>query len=181
MRITSVLVVFLWWCSACVPLVVELPPHELLYQDDNWIVDTVPFTTGRSCLVAARDESRTGSGLMIYAIRDAPTGSAVVRIELLNPPSEYLDPNRTTTILVDLGPSFTRRMEFSRLPGTRFQMVAASLGREDLNSVAASLRPSGGIRSLTFQNGTTWRFPAPRNSDLALRASECWRQAGIST
>ncbi len=177
-------------CSAC--STVQYPSNvklRTLYYDANWEVRSEDGITYRSCTAVAWGQEsavRTGPMLIIRGRRDSEflrsldfwpgPGTESLRIVLANPPAEYLDPNNKTTILLDLGPGFARRMEFQRWSETE---VSANLRREDLESLLAALQPSG-EKTVTFENGARWRLPSPQSGSLALEMSECLRKAGLA-
>ncbi len=180
MRLILKFAIALITATAPCPAGAQFTPPEVLYQDPNWQLTTFHDQRDRTCLVAAREQAVAGppTGIfMIYVARMASLKVQLIRIELLGPPREYLASGRSTIVAIDLGPAFRRRLHFQPL-SSMFPTIVTELAAENLDTIRTALQPSGREFSVRFDNGVVWRYPPPRNGDLAAKAAACWQKAG---
>ena len=142
------------------------------YKDSNWGV--VPQDNGRGCVVVLNSEDRTHA---FHFLVDGDEKSGTIGIL-----DSYLPEHvslASTMVTVDLGPLFTRQLEFKRHADATAGSLAADLSRDDLRSILAALQTTRGV-SLSFDNGEVWRIPPPQQA-AASAISRCWKDALTGT
>jgi hypothetical protein len=138
------------------------------YKDANWGV--VPQENGNACVVVLNSADRMHA---FHFLVDGVDKVATVGILDSFLPSRLA--TASTTITVDLGPMFTRQLEFKRHSDGLVGYIAADLSRDDLTSILAALQTTRDV-SLSFDNGDVWRIPPP-GKEAASAISECWNAA----
>jgi tetratricopeptide (TPR) repeat protein len=142
------------------------------YKDGVWGV--VPQNGGKLCMIVLNsdDQKRAFHFLISGSLN-------VARIEILEkflPERRYLTTSNTS-VTVDLGPQFARRLDFAPKSGGTLRYITATLEPDNLSNVLAALQQTRGV-SLAFENGVKWQFRAPRNLAAASPAiTQCWEEA----
>ena len=142
------------------------------YKDANWGV--VPQDNGRACVVVLNSEDRMHA---FHFLVDGTEKAATIGIL-----DSYLPDglsSASTMIKVDLGPLFTRELEFKRPSDGSPGSLAADISRDDLRSILAALQTTRAV-SLSFDNGEVWRIPPPKQG-AAAAISQCWNEALTGT
>ena len=187
-------------CSACIQLPVYIlesqgKSHDELYRESNWYVmrelNVHPAMDYRGCSVGVNVHSSTqtlGHSLRMELLRDARQNRETWQIQLSVPswdldrfgrPAELPPKNKTSLVLIGLGAGFTRHLEFHGEDWLAFA-EPADLAERDLDGLLLALQPSSGEKTVTFENGTIWRFPPPKSGDLAVKVTECMRSLRLT-
>jgi hypothetical protein len=155
--------------------IVLLPPSNAwaqpLYEDGSWGV--VPQDDGRTCIVVLNSEDKKHA---FHFLIDGEQNAASVGI------LDYFLPNpgyytTSTTITVDLGIQFVRRLEFKPRFDGSLNYMAAELPSKDLDSILEALRSGKRGANLSFENGDIWRIPPPKREEAASAIAQCWTEA----
>jgi hypothetical protein len=83
----------------------------------------------------------------------------------------------STTITVDMGPEFVRRLEFKRQFDGALNYLTADLPPQELDSILLALRSGTRGVVLSFENGEMWRIPPPERNEAAAAIAQCWNEA----
>ena len=151
--------------------IVSVAWAEPLYRDGSWGV--VPQDAGRTCVVVLNSEDRRHA--FHFVIDGAQNAASVGILDDYLPDPAYM--TASTTIGVDLGPEFARKLEFKRRFDGAVNYLAADLPQEDLDSILDALRSGTRGVSLSFENGETWRIPPPKSAEAASAITQCWNEA----
>lgn len=149
-----------------------------LYKDEHWLLhlherDPLPFCMLMAAPLANGEPLRR---LVVYV-----DGTAnIARIEVNYPPQQYLAPNRPTTVVVNLGPAFTRSIKFRLLLHSSYPIIAARLSLSELEDIRLALDEAIGDVSVRFENGEIWRFPPRQDRKLATAAAACGKSAVLT-
>ena len=138
------------------------------YKDANWGV--VPQENGSACVVVLNSEDKIHAFHFLIDGVDKTASVGILDSFLPNGVS-----TAAATITVDLGPLFTRQLEFVHHSEGLVGYLAADLSRDDLTSILAALQTTRGV-SLSFDGGEVWRIPPPAK-EAASAISQCWKQA----
>lgn len=151
-------------CLACAPPFTTFaerhPKEHDLYEDQGWKLWSRVYNENVTlhCILSYRSSAESGEakGMSILVENERQLfshGSILIGVEPLRYPMD----RKRAVALVDLGAGFTRGIEFELYRNDR---AHAQLGKEAVAGVESALL-SGREMSVTFDNGTTLRFPAP--------------------
>ena len=144
---------------------------QALYEDGSWGV--VPQDGGKTCIVVLNSEDRKHA---FHVLIDGEQNAASVGIlDHFLPNARYN--TASTTITVDFGLQFVRRLEFKRRFDGSLNYLAADLPSEDLDPILDALRSGKGGVNLSFENGEIWRIPPPKREEAASAIAKCWMEA----
>ena len=142
-----------------------------LYKDKNWGV--IRQEDGKTCIVVLNSDSRRNA---FHFLIDGGQNTASIGIldEFL---PDSVSANGSTMAILDLGPKFSRTLEFRRQFDGAVNYLTASLAPSELDSSFAALLAENPGVNLTFENGDTWHIPPPERKEAAAAIDQCWNGA----
>jgi hypothetical protein len=138
-----------------------------LYKDKNWGV--VRQDGGKVCIVVLNSDSRRNA---FHFLIDGEQNTASVGIldEFL---PDTMNAEGSTVATLDVGPAFSRTLEFRRQFDGAANYLSASLAPHEFDSIFAALVAGHRGVNLSFENGDTWRIPSPERKEAAAAITEC--------
>ena len=149
-----------------------------LYKDEHWLLHLHERDPLPSCMLMAAPLAN-GEPLRRLVVYVDGTAN-IARIEVNYPPQQYLAPNRPTTVVVNLGPAFTRSIKFRLLLHSSYPIIAARLSLSELEDIRLALDEATGEVTVRFENAEIWRFPPRQDRKLASAAAACWKSVVLT-